>query len=59
MTPARAQRLSNSFDVFLRGEEIMSGGQRIHYAPMLEERMRATGIDPDTMKEYVDGFRWG
>ena len=23
-------RYSNSFDVFLRGEEIISGGQRIH-----------------------------
>ncbi|PCH43826.1 aspartyl-tRNA synthetase [Wolfiporia cocos MD-104 SS10] len=52
-------RLSNSFDIFLRGEEILSGGQRIHVAPMLEERMRDDGIDPESMKEYVDGFRWG
>ncbi|KAI0940651.1 hypothetical protein AcW1_003792 [Taiwanofungus camphoratus] len=52
-------RLSNSFDFFLRGEEILSGGQRIHIAPLLEERMRAAEIDPDTMKDYVDGFRWG
>ncbi|OSX66656.1 hypothetical protein POSPLADRAFT_1131534 [Postia placenta MAD-698-R-SB12] len=52
-------RLSNSFDIFLRGEEILSGGQRIHVAPMLEERMRAAGIDPESMKDYVNGFRWG
>ncbi|EPQ54212.1 aspartyl-tRNA synthetase [Gloeophyllum trabeum ATCC 11539] len=50
---------SNSFDFFLRGEEILSGGQRIHHALMLEQRMRSAGLDPDSMKEYVDGFRWG
>ncbi|KAI0633761.1 aspartyl-tRNA synthetase cytoplasmic [Trametes polyzona] len=53
------KRWSNSYDFFLRGEEILSGGQRIHFAPLLEERMKEDGIDPDTMKEYVDGFRWG
>ncbi|OCH85681.1 aspartyl-tRNA synthetase cytoplasmic [Obba rivulosa] len=58
MPDPQDDRLSNSFDVFLRGEEIMSGGQRIHYAPLLEERMAAVGIDPLTMKDYVDGFRW-
>ncbi|KAI0766828.1 aspartyl-tRNA synthetase cytoplasmic [Trametes elegans] len=52
-------RWSNSYDFFLRGEEILSGGQRIHHAPLLEERMKEDGIDPDVMKEYVDGFRWG
>ena len=54
-----AQRLSNSYDFFLRGEEILSGGQRIHVAPLLEERMREVGIDPETMRDYVDGFKWG
>ncbi|CCM00839.1 uncharacterized protein FIBRA_02881 [Fibroporia radiculosa] len=52
-------RLANSFDIFLRGEEILSGGQRIHVAQMLEERMRIAGIETDSMKDYVDGFRWG
>ncbi|KAF8578496.1 aspartyl-tRNA synthetase, cytoplasmic [Ramaria rubella] len=52
-------RLSNSFDFFLRGEEVLSGGQRIHNAPQLENRMREAKIDPDSMKDYVDGFRWG
>ncbi|KAH9830768.1 aspartyl-tRNA synthetase, cytoplasmic [Rhodofomes roseus] len=52
-------KLSNSFDIFLRGEEILSGGQRVHVAPMLEERMKAAGVDPDQMKDYVNGFRWG
>ncbi|KAH9945653.1 aspartyl-tRNA synthetase cytoplasmic [Amylocystis lapponica] len=53
------ERLSNSFDIFLRGEEILSGGQRIHHAPMLEERMESAGIDPAAMKDYLDGFRYG
>lgn len=51
--------LSNSYDFFMRGEEILSGAQRLHDAPMLEERMRAVGINPDDMKSYVDGFRLG
>lgn len=50
---------SNSFDIFLRGEEILSGGQRVHHAPMLEKRMHAAGVDPESMMEYVNGFRWG
>jgi len=29
-------QLSNSFDVFIRGEEIISGAQRIHSAELLE-----------------------
>ena len=53
------QRLSNSYDFFLRGEEILSGGQRIHDAPFLEQRMRESQVDPDTMKDYVEGFKWG
>jgi aspartyl/asparaginyl-tRNA synthetase len=53
------QKLSNSYDFFIRGEEILSGGQRIHDAPLLEERMREAGIDPESMKEYLDGFKYG
>ncbi|EKM56863.1 uncharacterized protein PHACADRAFT_118899 [Phanerochaete carnosa HHB-10118-sp] len=52
-------KFSNSFDIFVRGEEILSGGQRIHDAVMLEERMHKAEVDPETMMEYVNGFRWG
>ncbi len=55
----RTKKLSNSYDFFLRGEEILSGGQRVHIAPLLEERMKEVGVEPDTMKEYVEGFKWG
>lgn len=52
-------RFTNSFDMFVRGQEIVSGGQRIHDPNMLEENMRRVGIDPDSMQEYLEGFRWG
>jgi aspartyl-tRNA synthetase len=52
-------RFTNSFDIFIRGQEIVSGGQRIHDPRMLEESMRRSGINPDTMEDYLEGFRWG
>lgn len=52
-------RISNSADFFLRGQEILSGGQRIHHAPLLEEKMIAAKIDPEDMVDYLNGFRWG
>ncbi|KAK4691599.1 hypothetical protein P7C70_g9317, partial [Phenoliferia sp. Uapishka_3] len=51
--------LSNSYDFFMRGEEILSGAQRLHDAPMLEQRMKEAGINPEEMKSYVDAFRLG
>jgi len=51
--------LSNSYDFFMRGEEILSGAQRIHEPALLCEKMRIKGVDPDTMKGYVDAFRMG
>jgi aspartyl-tRNA synthetase len=51
--------LSNSYDFFMRGEEILSGAQRIHDPSLLSEKMRAKGVDPDSMKAYVDAFRMG
>ncbi|CAH8353161.1 unnamed protein product [Eruca vesicaria subsp. sativa] len=50
---------SNSFDVFIRGEEIMSGGQRIHIPEVLEERAVECGIDVNTISTYIDSFRYG
>ncbi|KAJ6179668.1 hypothetical protein N7519_010129 [Penicillium mononematosum] len=58
MPDAEDDRYTNSFDMFIRGQEIVSGGQRIHDAHMLEENMRRVGINPDDMEEYLEGFRW-
>jgi len=51
--------LSNSYDFFMRGEEILSGAQRIHDPALLAEKMRSKGVDPDSMKGYLDAFRMG
>lgn len=40
-------RFSNSYDFFMRGEEIMSGAQRINDAKELEAAMVAKGLDPN------------
>ncbi|KIJ21698.1 hypothetical protein PAXINDRAFT_5844 [Paxillus involutus ATCC 200175] len=51
--------LSNSYDFFMRGEEILSGAQRIHDPEFLSQQMRTKGVDPESMKGYLDGFRMG
>jgi len=52
-------KVTNAYDVFMRGQEILSGGQRIHLPGLLEQRMRNKGLDPrsDGLREYVDVFR--
>ncbi|KAJ5132931.1 hypothetical protein N7448_007089 [Penicillium atrosanguineum] len=52
-------RYTNSFDMFIRGQEIVSGGQRIHDPHLLEENMRKWKMNPDDMEEYLEAFRWG
>ncbi|KAK5128598.1 hypothetical protein BJ546DRAFT_225601 [Cryomyces antarcticus] len=51
--------VTNSFDIFLRGQEILSGGQRIHDAEMLTKQMQKLKVDPQTMEDYMSGFEWG
>lgn len=50
---------TNSFDIFLRGQEILSGGQRVHDADMLLEKMERMKVDPKSMEDYINGFQWG
>lgn len=52
-------RRTNSFDIFVRGQEICTGGQRIHNAEVLEDRIRELGIDAHSLEEYLEGFRLG
>jgi len=59
MPDAQDDRYTNSFDIFVRGQEIISGGQRIHDPELLAENMHNVGIDPEDMAEYMEGFRWG
>jgi aspartyl-tRNA synthetase len=53
--------LSNSYDFFMRGEEIMSGAQRINDAEELVAAMKAKGADPtaEGFQDYINAFRQG
>ena len=50
--------LSNSYDVFIRGEEIMSGAQRVHDPDMLVQRATAHDIPLATIQGYLDCFKY-
>jgi len=52
-------KYSNSYDMFMRGEEILSGAQRIHDPKFLTERAKFHGIEIDTIAAYIDSFRYG
>jgi len=52
-------KYSNSYDMFMRGEEILSGAQRIHNPEFLTERAKHHGIEISTIAAYIDSFRYG
>ncbi|CAF0881136.1 unnamed protein product [Rotaria sordida] len=52
-------KYSNSYDMFMRGEEILSGAQRIHDSQLLLERVKHHKINIDQIKSYIDAFRYG
>eukprot|EP00090_Calanus_glacialis_P029856 TRINITY_DN4797_c0_g1_i1.p1 TRINITY_DN4797_c0_g1~~TRINITY_DN4797_c0_g1_i1.p1 ORF type:complete len:739 (+),score=305.73 TRINITY_DN4797_c0_g1_i1:38-2254(+) len=52
-------KYSNSYDMFMRGEEILSGAQRIHNTEFLIERAKHHGIELNTIASYIDSFRYG
>lgn len=51
------ERFTNSYDFYIRGEEILSGAQRIHDATMLERRCQELGIAG--IDDYINSFRHG
>ena len=55
--------LSNSYDFFMRGQEIMSGAQRIHDYETLCKNMRESDppLDPKSegFRHYTEAFKWG
>ncbi|GMM58422.1 aspartate--tRNA ligase [Maudiozyma humilis] len=54
-------KYSNSYDFFMRGEEILSGAQRIHDHDLLKKRMEAHGLSTEDagLKDYVEAFSYG
>jgi len=59
MEDSQDPKWSNSYDIFIRGEEIMSGAQRIHDSDMLLARSQKMGIDLGPVHDYVDCFKYG
>uniref|UniRef100_A0A4W2F0S3 Aspartate--tRNA ligase, cytoplasmic n=1 Tax=Bos indicus x Bos taurus TaxID=30522 RepID=A0A4W2F0S3_BOBOX len=55
----KEKKQSNSYDMFMRGEEILSGAQRIHDPQLVTERALHHGIDLEKIKAYIDSFRFG
>jgi len=61
-----AEQLSNSYDIFMRGQEICSGAQRVHDYKLLMERVHHChgdaghgGPAPESIKGYTDSFKYG
>lgn len=52
-------RYANAYDLFIRGEEVCSGAQRVHDPEMLVKRAHEKGVDPTTVQDYVNAFRYG
>eukprot|EP01041_Mallomonas_annulata_P002726 gene2726-5372_t len=52
-------KLSNSYDLFIRGEEIVSGAQRIHDVDLLIERANFWKVPISSIQSYIDAFKHG
>ncbi|KAL0479813.1 aspartyl-tRNA synthetase [Acrasis kona] len=50
---------SNSYDFFIRGQEILSGAQRIHDPSLLEKIAADKGVSLAPLQSYVDAFKYG
>lgn len=52
-------KVTNAYDFMMRGQEILSGGQRVNDPEQLVETLKSKGMDPEQpgIKEYVDVFR--
>ncbi|DAZ93209.1 TPA: hypothetical protein N0F65_001561 [Lagenidium giganteum] len=59
MPDPKDNRWSNSYDLMIRGEEIVSGAQRVHDAKLLEERIQSMDIPTAGLKAYIDAFKFG
>lgn len=59
MSDLKDTRYSNSYDFMLRGEEILSGAQRVHDHAMLSEKVAELGIDATAIRHYLDAFKYG
>lgn len=52
-------KITNSYDFFMRGQEVLSGAQRVHDMKLLLERAAAKGVDVSTIEGYTSSFKYG
>ncbi|RDB19991.1 Aspartate--tRNA ligase, cytoplasmic [Hypsizygus marmoreus] len=57
MPDADDPTIANAYDFFMRGEEILSGAQRVHDPVFLLQRIKENGINPASMQGYLDAFK--
>jgi nondiscriminating aspartyl-tRNA synthetase len=53
------ERWSNSFDLLFRGQELVTGGQRLHRYSDYLAAIRAAGEDPAAYAGYLEAFAHG
>lgn len=50
---------SQSFDLLFRGQEIVTGGQRLHRSLDYERALEERGLNDSGLKSYLSTFRYG
>lgn len=61
MPDSKDSRYCNGYDFFMRGEEILSGAQRIHEPKLLVKNMKKFGVNPNGpgVEDYIAAFSYG
>lgn len=57
--PKEDSKYSYSYDFILRGEEILSGAERINTYSDLLKSIERVGVDKESIKGYLDAFKYG
>ncbi|KAF7681013.1 putative aspartate--tRNA ligase, cytoplasmic [Astathelohania contejeani] len=50
---------SRSYDFIIRGEEILSGAQRIDNYDILKESAKRCGVNEESIRGYLESFKYG
>lgn len=58
-TMAEGDGTTKSYDLLFKGIEITSGAQREHRHDVLRQQIIEKGIDPDTLNDYLNFFKYG
>ncbi|MEI8232785.1 MAG: aspartate--tRNA(Asn) ligase [bacterium] len=59
MRHADKNQLTKGFDLLYKGLEITTGAQREHRLDILEKQALEKGVDLDSIKDYLNFFRYG